>query len=933
MRLEARCVGYPEAKRATFAAVNVKTSVKNRIVRKLAARGVWPFLVWGASGCFSPDSSGATCLACPDNVCPSGFVCQNQRCVDPQSPDMCSNGGQHPAASGGNAGEAPETGGTGNVVNASGGTGDVVNASGGAGDDANEGGAFTGGTGGSAAGGSSGNGGVAGSSGSDGITIELETPALCTERDVSLSIAVEGGKEPYHLSVDGAPPGLRLDLDSTPPSIDGTPTTPGDFQLVVRVEDANQAVATRRATLHVDETPVLTTTSLPDACPGEVYGVDLTASGAGSNDYGFEVDGLGGTGLTADTAGHITGRLPNFEGNGGTVDVDVVVTHGECSSDRATLHLTEDSSKNAACPAVEIAENELTLPSPCAGDDYAALLNVTGGTAPYQWRLAAAPDGLELDPESQTDAPALSGRPTAGGLVTVEVTDAADRVVQRDFTLDTARVACWLAYLSASTGADELNLFDPLLGNRHSFPTTGTDPVLDFKFAPDGRLLAYRTGAEPDARLTLLELSTRREQSLDFEHVTHYSWSDDSSALAVAFDGGQGPVLGGVDTAGDGGAGTTLAFPELDAVAAEVDADPVWYAGTNLGYLTANDDGSDTLLLAMTARTATGFAAPDVRLYDDSFNTSAYLRAAPAGVFVLTPSGYSIDYFDADVSQFLVEHDEDLVAPNGRFTARADSDALDVFEPTTLSGPVGIVDVYPDGTANTCTALLGWSSDGGSVVCTAPNAGEPTQADFWVFRVDPNGKVSSPPVGITEGKSNGYSYPASGETGFARLLSPSGNRFAFATSDSVYSAPTIGGTAIDFAFTFTTPTGGSDAVLAFSPDERFLLEHRGTFLGVVDLTTSANDPPLLLGNGEVPPPAPACSEDFQAAPGAFCGESRTHAAFAWSSDSRLLAFATSTGSLVVKDLRLFDQSTIQSIEATDDCGASCRAGDRFAFQP
>ena len=63
------------------------------------------------------------------------------------------------------------------------------------------------------------------------------------------------------------------------------------------------------------------------------------------------------------------------------------------------------------------------------------------------------------------------------------------------------------------------------------------------------------------------------------------------------------------------------------------------------------------------------------------------------------------------------------------------------------------------------------------------------------------------------------------------------------------------------------------------------------------------------------------------------GEARTHAAFAWSSDSTQLAYAASGGSLIVKDLRLFDQSTIQTIDATDSCAAPCSAGDTFAFQP
>jgi hypothetical protein len=797
---------------------------------------------------------------------------------------------------------------------------DPLQAEAGSGDDPSAGaGADNGGSG----GGSGGTGVTGGAAGSLGI--DFSPPTLCSGVESTLSAHAHGGTPPYEFSVVPDPLGLSIVTQDADASLSGTFTEAGDFPVTVQVTDGQGDIAKRNATLHVHDTPVVATTSLPDACPDQLYAAEITGSG-GDGHYTFTLDLPQGNGLTV-TGSRISGRFVNATGKKGEIDVTASVESGGCQSAPVTLALPQNSPSSPVCPHIGIVGGDPTLPAPCAGNDYHASLAVGGGTPGYVWQQIAAPEGLTFDPDSQS----VSGIPstTAAGTLTVVVADASGRTIESDFPIAAPRTTCWLAYLAPNGGPTQLNLLDPLLGNRHAFPDSSSSAtVLDFKFSPDGRLLAYRTGSDPSAgELALLELASFREQLLDFSGVAHYSWSDDSHTLAVGYTSDQGSFLAGVDVSGDGGSGASLAFPELAPVAAGVWSDPVWFSGSGLAFLTSL--GVHDIALTMSGLSGTGFATPNLLDEEDVWNENTYVRAAPDGVFVLPEPGYYIDYFPGDLSSNVL-HDAVLVSPTGSFAAGQTDDDLLLYRPATSSFFTD-PEPPPDGNeVSGCDGLLGWAPSGTRLACVHTKSNDTTQGELNVFDIDATTAAINDPITVR----GPYDFPPLGNTGLARLFSPDGQRLAFETDAALYESLIVqGGSTVDGNTTFAAPSGAADSVLAFSPDSRFLLEHRGTQLRLIDFGTTPPSTPSLTLTGENPPPAPSCSEDFQAPQGEYCGELRPNAAFTWSADSRLIAMVTGSGSLLVKDLRFVDQEWLTTTTATDDCGSACTAGKDFAFQP
>jgi hypothetical protein len=862
---------------------------RGRQNRGLGLVVAWASL-WGLAGCFSPELAGAECMPCPDSVCPGTLVCQEQRCVYPNAPNACS-------AAGGGSGAEAGAGGTGNV---------------GQGGSAPE-------TGGSATSGEAGAGGAPSSL----PTLEVHPNSLCTD-DVSVSLSVKDGRPPYSFSIDGDASGLSLMREGNDAILQGTAAV-GDYTILVRVTDADDRVAERSVRFHVTETPVVQTTTLPSACPDEKYDAKLVAEGGNGVDYVFTADIDPATGLSLD-GDRLTGRFLNETGERGEVPLHVSVESGGCSSALVTLELEQKAASADVCPHIRVIGDSDSLPSPCAGNPYLASVSVYGGTPDYTWEATHLPQGLMFDAESRE----LSGSPEASGELTVEVTDGEGRTIQRDLELDAPRNKCWLGFLAPKSGATRLNLFDPLLGNRESFPDAAADPVLDFKFSPDGRFVAYRTGTDPtNAELSLVEIASFRQQTFDFESVSAYAWSSDTLALAVGFTNGDAAFLGGVDTSGNGGSGTMAAYPELTqlAVPAPLSSDPVWFAGSYLAFLSAPYGYLEPMWASRTSAAFENLMVPGEAFYPEG----TYLRAALDGFFVIPEKGHLISYYGTDGAQG-VPHDLVLIAPNGRFAGGQAEGALKIFKPATASG--ALPPAAPDATAAGCDAVLAWANDGKRLVCTRSKASG-DQADLVTFDVDEDtGAIDAP---HTVQGTYDFPAPALGQTGLARLFSSRDGRFAFATDEALYVTPTApGATSVDLSVA-TSPTG-SDITLAFSPDERFLLEHRGTKLRLFDF----RKPPVtwldIIAEGEDPPSAHACSEDLRAPALAspalrpsYCGTFDEHQSFAWSEDSRLVAIATNSGALLVKDLRV--DGRIATAIATAECGTNCAAGDRFAFQP
>jgi len=172
----------------------------------------------------------------------------------------------------------------------------------------------------------------------------------------------------------------------------------------------------------------------------------------------------------------------------------------------------------------------------------------------------------------------------------------------------------------------------------------------------------------------------------------------------------------------------------------------------------------------------------------------------------------------------------------------------------------------------------------------------------------------------------------------ARAFSPSGNWLAFSTSASdttnadnyLYLADLRSSTFVMKRKDHSDVTPATSHIaIAFSPDEHYLIQQRDVVLTVhgVPVTGGGRDPQKLPKFAKHSP-AP-CSEDFSSARDRWCGDARTSALLAWSSESRSFAYRATDG-LAVVDLDGFP-TTDTRILLADECQDEC--SNQFDFQP
>ena len=103
------------------------------------------------------------------------------------------------------------------------------------------------------------------------------------------TLAAAGGTLPYTWSLAGGslPPGLTLTANGV---ITGTPTTPGTFDFIVQVRDAENQTSTKQLRIIILQSFAITTTSLPNGVVSTGYSVALVASG-GTTPYIWSITG------------------------------------------------------------------------------------------------------------------------------------------------------------------------------------------------------------------------------------------------------------------------------------------------------------------------------------------------------------------------------------------------------------------------------------------------------------------------------------------------------------------------------------------------------------------------------------------------------------------------------------------------------------------
>ena len=230
----------------------------------------------------------------------------------------------------------------------------------------------------------------------------------------SATLHATGGRGPlaFRISAGALPAGLRLE-DGT---VLGTPTAPGTASFTVEVQDVNDRAAAALFQLTVRTGLTLTSTTLPDAYTGTVYGRALSASG-GQPPYSWTLtQGSPPAGLRLLGSGLLEGTATAT----GTASFTVRVTDADGATDTRQVSLTTYAPPTVAAVAAQ---------SAYVGDNITLPFAASAGKAPYVFSTPGTlPPGLTLAEQGL-----LHGQPTHPGAFVFDVvaSDANGRTAAR----------------------------------------------------------------------------------------------------------------------------------------------------------------------------------------------------------------------------------------------------------------------------------------------------------------------------------------------------------------------------------------------------------------------------------------------------------------------------------------------------------------------
>jgi hypothetical protein len=275
------------------------------------------------------------------------------------------------------------------------------------------------------------NAGGSGSTTTQPIVISAHLPAATVGNPYSAVLAVSGGSAPYNFVVRSGvlPPGLSLNPNSG--SISGQPSREGSFAFMVSVADKAHsaeglksfAIAVAKPTAGMQAVTVAISPASFALASGAAHQFAAQVLNASNTDVAWSASAG-----TITSAGLFTAPNVNTP-----TTVQLMATSKADPGKRA---LASVSVSPAAAGVATLSMANTSLPEATEGTPYSAALRISGGTAPYRWKVAsgALPAGFVLDAAEGT----INGITSQNGgfPFTVEASDASGQSVSRKLSLN-----------------------------------------------------------------------------------------------------------------------------------------------------------------------------------------------------------------------------------------------------------------------------------------------------------------------------------------------------------------------------------------------------------------------------------------------------------------------------------------------------------------
>ncbi|MEI8025144.1 MAG: putative Ig domain-containing protein [Pseudomonadota bacterium] len=236
----------------------------------------------------------------------------------------------------------------------------------------------------------------------DNFTVNITNSSLANATEgsaysnSSTSLTATGGSGPYTFQYTGSlPSGIGLTSSGaffgTAATNSGAMSPGTNYTIYVRARDSNNNVS---ATVPLILTTIVSVPSVTSATPtaavlGSAYSYTLTASG-GRGPYSFAVTaGSAPAGLSLATSGLMSG---------------IASVANTCPTGSFTVRVTDSLSQisGASVKCIDTVNGVLilntSLPMVAIGVNYAAQINVSGGTTPYTYAATGLPNGVTIHP-------------------------------------------------------------------------------------------------------------------------------------------------------------------------------------------------------------------------------------------------------------------------------------------------------------------------------------------------------------------------------------------------------------------------------------------------------------------------------------------------------------------------------------------------------